>query len=305
MNLHASKGFSSDSLLSSLPDIRRARGWRLYTADGDRLLSLWSDFGRTLLGYTPRGLTRHVKSALDRGLSTPFPGSWNDRIARMTRDLYPEYACIRLRGSVEHMFRFERTRFLFDHYLRDRHIEQAPGGETPAAAGGKMTSSPPAHAAPPQAASVLPKSAPSVPVPAPWSEPVRIILPIPEALSTGILAYSAKPLDGIEDELIDGIRGACAIFALSLVRSEQASGTLSARFEESWRRFDHCGIELFARSGPWLTPKYPRDAHRELFAYCAARGVLISPEYDFPSSVPGDFNEGELHCLHKAASIFL
>jgi len=255
---------SGDLLLSSLPDIRRARGWRLYAADGGKILSLWSDFGRNLLGYTPRGLAGHAKSALDRGLSAPSSGSWNDRVARMTRKLYPEYPWVRLKSSVEHEPSVERSRFLFDNFLRDEGSPEAK-----------------------------------------HDEPVQIILPIPEALSPGILAFSAEPPDGVGHGLIDGMRGACAIFALSMMRSEKTSKTLSARFEESWQRFDRCGIELFSRSGPWLTPNYPRTAHRELFAFCAARGVLISPEYDFPSSVPGDFDEGELRCLQEAASIFL
>ncbi len=269
-NTAFSKNYSADSLLATISDIRRARGWRLYTADGGRILSLWSDYGRNLLGYTPRGLAERAKSAFDRGLSAPLPGPWNDRIARMTRRLYPEYPFVRLQGSVKRSNGVERARFLFDRYLQDRESEQAA----------EFTR-------------------------APQADPIHIILPIPAALSPGILAFTTEPLDGIENELVDGMRGACAIFALSLLALERTSGRLSARFEESWRRFDRCGIELFSRSGPWLTPKYPRAAHRDIFAFCATRGVVISPEYDFPSSVPGDFDDGELRCLQTAASIFL
>lgn len=253
---------SADSLLSMLPDIRRIRGWRLYAANGVRILSLWSDYGRNLLGYVPRGLTERAKSAVDRGLIAPSSGTWNRRIARMVRKIYPEYTFIRLMSASMHAPRIENSRFLFDSFIP-----------------GKKSAAPPAQA--------------------------QIVLPIPAALSLGILAFTAEPQKDAIDELIDGLHGYCAVSALSLMASELKSAALSARFDSVWKRFDSAGFELFSRSGPWLLPRYPREAHRELFEFCAKRGVLISPEYDFPSSVPGDFDEGELACLQDAASVFL
>ena len=254
---------SPDSLLSTLPDVRRARGWRLYAADGTRIISLWSDYGRNLLGYTPRGLAGHAKSAIDRGLVAPVAGSWNGRIVRMVRRIFPEYGTVRLLRDAETSPGLEHARFLFDSYLPQSMSQDRDA-------------------------------------------PMRIVLPIPAALSPGILAAAtAAPLRSFEDEPVEGLRGASAIFALSLMASEKTSGALSARFENAWQRFDGCGFKLFRRAGPWLMPNYPREAQRELFAFCASRGALISPEYDFPSSVPGDFDEGELSCLHEAASAFL
>ncbi len=276
-NMYARREFSAETLLSSLPEIRRMRGWRLYAADGRRILSLWSDYGRNLLGYTPRGLAERAKSALDRGLIAPAPGSWNDRIVRMTRNLYSEYSFIRLRSSPSRPQRIESARFLFQEYLQENqsagisisgeYAEQNELKERP--------------------------------------EPVQIIVPIPHALSPGIFAYTSKPSDTDEHELIDGMRGACAIFGLSLMASELDSSALTARFKKSWERFDRCNIELFSRRGPWLLPRYGAEAHRELFTFCIARGVLISPDYSVPSSVPGDFDEGELRCLQEAAAVFL
>lgn len=253
-------------LLLQLPVIRRMRGWRLYAANGKKFLSLWSDYGRNIFGYKPRGLARIAKSAIDRGLIAPSPGEWNGRIARLIQKHLPSRPFVKLLNSPEKALwiatkGFSKPKpdsciFAFDAYMKKPRIHSEP-------------------------------------------ETVSIILPVPASFSIGILA-SKSPYPEKDSELIDGLRGMTAIHALSLMFEQQKIDA-----SEQWKRIDQFTGSLFERSGPWLYPKYQPEMHTTIYRLCLERGILISPDYDFPSSVPGDFDNGELKPMLEVADMVL
>jgi hypothetical protein len=75
--------------LRLVPQIRRARGWRLYTTGGKRLVDLWQYGGRAILGHTPPGLLRSFKNAGERGLFAPLPHFAEDRLVKALSLLLP------------------------------------------------------------------------------------------------------------------------------------------------------------------------------------------------------------------------
>lgn len=82
---------TGDSLLSLLPPIRRARGWRLYAEDGRRFLDLWQDDGRGILGAKGTGIGTLAKAGVDRGLASPLPSVWSERLRKEVLRQYPEW----------------------------------------------------------------------------------------------------------------------------------------------------------------------------------------------------------------------
>ena len=60
-------------LLKSVPTVLRARGFRLYTQGGRRLVDLWLNGGAAVLGHTPPNMLREIKNTASRGLYAPFP----------------------------------------------------------------------------------------------------------------------------------------------------------------------------------------------------------------------------------------
>ncbi|MDR2521358.1 MAG: hypothetical protein LBC72_02215 [Spirochaetaceae bacterium] len=76
-------------LLSSAGKIARARGFRLYTEDGRRLVDLWQDGGKALLGHNPAAVTRALKNTAGRGLFAALPSRADDRFARALKTLFP------------------------------------------------------------------------------------------------------------------------------------------------------------------------------------------------------------------------
>ena len=61
------------ALLNFVPQVLRARDFRLYTKDGRRLIDLWQNGGAAVLGHTPPLLLREIKNTASRGLYAPFP----------------------------------------------------------------------------------------------------------------------------------------------------------------------------------------------------------------------------------------
>jgi len=78
------------SLLSTVPLVLRARGFRLYTQDGRRLIDLWQNGGAAVLGHTPPNLLRELKNSASRGLYVPLPHFSEARFIKALSRLFPE-----------------------------------------------------------------------------------------------------------------------------------------------------------------------------------------------------------------------
>jgi len=75
-----------------LPHVLRARAYRLYLADGRRLVDLWLNGGAAILGHTPRNLLREIKNTASRGLYAPLPHFTENRFLKALSKLLPGYS---------------------------------------------------------------------------------------------------------------------------------------------------------------------------------------------------------------------
>jgi hypothetical protein len=80
---------SDYSLLNNIPAVLRARGFRLYTQDGRRLVDLWLNGGAAILGHTPPNLLRELKNTASRGLYAPLPHFSESRFLKSLSKLFP------------------------------------------------------------------------------------------------------------------------------------------------------------------------------------------------------------------------
>jgi len=86
---------TDNPLLKQVPQILRARGYRLYTKDNRRLIDLWLNGGAALLGHTPPNILRELKNTASRGLYAPYPHFTEGRLLKALSKLLPEYSfCI-------------------------------------------------------------------------------------------------------------------------------------------------------------------------------------------------------------------
>jgi len=77
------------SLLRLVPNVLRARDFRLYTKAG-RLVDLWQNNGAAVLGHTPPSLLRTLKNTASRGLYAPFPHFLEARYRKALSRVFPD-----------------------------------------------------------------------------------------------------------------------------------------------------------------------------------------------------------------------
>ena len=79
-------------LLKQVPQILRARGYRLYTKNNRRFIDLWLNGGTALLGHTPPNILRELKNTASRGLYAPYPHFTEARLIKALSKLLPEHS---------------------------------------------------------------------------------------------------------------------------------------------------------------------------------------------------------------------
>ena len=77
------------SLLHLVPTVLRARDYRLYTKNGQRLVDLWQNGGAAILGHTPPSMLRELKNTASRGLYAPFPHFLEARYIKALSRIFP------------------------------------------------------------------------------------------------------------------------------------------------------------------------------------------------------------------------
>jgi hypothetical protein len=259
----------------TLPPIRRARDYHLYTRDG-RLTDLWQYGGAALLGHTPPGLLRELKNTASRGLLTPLP-SLGNRFARALSRLFPrrDFRCYADETGLRRALR-EGGIAGWDAPFPDPAREDVPGELSlwrPFLQNGETQHAPGAEAL----------AVPDIPVLIP-------ILPLPwTRLSVLALEASVGSRLPPSDTLSPAVLNAAARSVHDLINSVQDRiGTFPkinrALREGPWRRR---GIYFFHRD--------IRDgaAWKTLFRHFLDRGFLLPPDWKEPAILPALLSPGE------------
>lgn len=272
-------------LLETLPVVRRARGWRLYGADNSRILDMYLDGGRSVTGRRNGASGRLEKECVDRGLDSSFPTFWKRRLEKEILAWLPGYA---------------RARFFVSETEALLALADKDADVTGRLRAGNSFSD------------ALRSFANSVFVEAPFSEYRTDLAKDPASCAFGGgLAVTILPLAPawslgviLEKEKIEEWGDQASTAPIPTIRLAAAARALSdfAAFakdfgEKKWAAMDPFIAGLFLRSGPWLYPAYPREEHALVFAACLKKNILISPDYDLPSLIPGEFDAGEVSPL--------
>ncbi len=265
-----------NDLLRLLPPIRRARGNRLYTADGKRFLDLWLDDGRGILGDRDRYARTFAANAADKGLTRPYPGLYDARFAKAVQDAWPGFGAPRLFSSEERALA-AAARILDE---QPEPVDPATGAATGGAA--FMLARPFADL---PAACVL--AMPRLPCPRPFS---------PWCLMARAGTSAAAALAAEEGDLVP----AQALSAAARGLASLASAIREGYGESHWAKADRRLGAWFERRGPYLFAKCPPADYEAFFRAALAGGALLSPRTDAPSVVPPDFDDGELAKLARA-----
>jgi hypothetical protein len=284
---------ASRKLLAMVPAIARARGRRLYAADGRRFLDLYADGGASVMGRREGAAGRVAKESIDRGLASPLPSFWEDRLRKAILSWLPGWAGVRFFASE--MEAFLALAGMDENFTRDL----AGGVAFPAAAASfrsRLLVEFPYRAFRtdlPGAAAAATTAAAATADAALGTRFALVRLPTAPAFAVGVaLARTRADLDALS-----GSAGASAA-ALQLAASARSLAdflAFSPSFGEAqWSRMDALLGNSFRRSGPWLYPTYPVSEHAGIFSACLEAGILISPDWRWPSIAAPEFDRGEL-----------
>jgi hypothetical protein len=296
----------SSALLRLLPDISRARDFRLYTASGRRLVDLWQLNGQAILGHTPPSVLRELKNTASRGLFAPFPSHLEGRLVKALSRLFPGRA-VRLFAGDASLHQaletagyaagpfpdpaFPALRSLPPRPEKPSPVLWRPFLEDPPAAAAAHPATPPTEVpAQQEAAGEL-----LIPVlPLPWAgAPLALILSkeaearfpvsLPELLSPVILAAAARSVW----DLISVLPGAVA---------KPVSGAQPSRETCPFPRIRKALAQSpWQRRGVYLTMRAPpsEEAYAALFRRFLDQGFLLPPGPGQPLILPGVLSSGE------------
>lgn len=289
-------------LLSALPAIQRARGWRLYTAEGGRILDLYADGGRMPLGRRAGSAGKLAKEMIDRGLLSAYPTFWRKRLENQILSWLPDYAgilffpteieALTALAALDADFLMDLRKGLsLQESLADfsrRVAIEVPFGEykreAPETPGGSALAGP-------YALALLPLA------PA-WDFGVVVARTRDDLSALASTTISSGANVSLElpsrESSVPAIK--LAVGARSLADFEAYRKKTG---EKAWAAIDPFIVGLFDRSGPWLYPRYAKPKQANVFASCLSAGILISPDYDLPSIVPGEFDAGEVAPLRS------
>lgn len=270
-------------LTAQIPGIRRARGWRLYTENGRRLLDFYQDQGRGVMGWKVDGATRLAKALLDKALTAPYPSVWQKRLERAVLAWKPTFTSVLVfDNETEAKQVFRNLSGLLGVVLND--IAPFAGLEMPFA-------------------EFLPNDGQDSGLLEDGKKLAVARLPLARSLAPGILLFSKEASQELEACGKLPPQAPVAAFKLgAAVKSLQSLAAFHEKYQETlWKQIDPFIENLFSRQGPWLFPAYPASEHKSIYRDCLASGILISPTYDFPSLIPGEFDLGEIKVLADIA----
>ncbi len=281
---------------SPVPPIRRARSYRLYTADGRRLVDLWQDGGKALLGHTVPQLLTILKDTASRGLFAPlpYPGALQ-KLERTVERLFP-WGTLRVYdhtgGPTEWPFTGLGEKGGSTFPMPERMIDLAY--EEPPPPSAKQTLGilwrPYLHEGP---SASIPLLSPDL---AAWAKRgplvVQPVAPLPWPFRTSLLVISHElahrfpPSDRVSPLVL---RALTRVFNDLLAAPQRPPLNLAE-------------APLWKRRGIYLTLKAPMDGplYQRLFQDFLDLGFLLPPEQGLPVIVPGELSPGERRALNRA-----
>ncbi len=247
---------------TDIPVIRRANGFFLYTAGGDRLLDFYQDNGRAVLGHRLDGMQRIIKSTVSKGLMAPYPAGREKKVLKALSGLFP--------GAVSFGVYPEKE----DLYRALSRMSGIPGENI-------VLSDP------------LTEDSGSISLWRPFlgnsrnNAPVEVpVLPSPGGIIPYVAVVYEKSIDPGE------FRGISPFLLEILNRTVHLlSGTVMPEDPGHYSRFDS---SLWYRKGPYLVFRVKGKRYELLYSKALEAGILLPPSSGIPGIIPLRYEDGQV-----------
>ncbi|MDR1747738.1 MAG: hypothetical protein LBR47_01610 [Spirochaetaceae bacterium] len=280
--------------------VRRARGCYLYTARGRRILDMYLEGGRAILGWRGGRSQLTLKNLLDRGLGGTFETPELKQLEKAIRALAPQHSVIRWYQNED------KTRNACARYL-DLWIDDLPLVENEVIRNRLLLLQ---HDAILQANGIciwrpwiedawyhIDEESRNSLQELNWCSPEITVIPIPfpSAGEYFAVAFSVDKGEKIapSDPIPAAVAGAMARACNDL------HAEIPKRWERDWQQYDRIIGGYWQRRGPYLIPEIPKEHYGDFFLHCLDRGILISPVFSAPSIIPVGADSTALNPLAK------
>ena len=263
-------------LTSRIPPIARARGYRLYDYQGNRIVDLYQNEGAAILGHRAGRLTASIKNVISRGLIFDLPSIYERRLIRELSRRFAPFSVVRICSSradaLELVNRRLGERFSWDE-IKDPVLEER----------GHVCFHRPFLSIPPSEQGSL------------RADDVRAVLPLlPFSIGQAPIpvCFREDTGAGLNADTPDGEHPVSPLLLAGLLRSIYDLD----RFEKPEWYQGHLFNELksWKQAGPYMVPRFPSENYPEVFQAFLENGFLLSPAYRTPSILPGEASPGEM-----------
>ena len=275
-------------MMNKIPEINRARGYFLYTADGKRYLDMALDGGRLIMGHRQKGYGQALKNAIDKGILPGFPSPYAHRLKQAVRALFGAGCHVYLFKSEEHAKAVLTGQGL--EYTLWRPLAFNTDTASSVANACDPINYKPSDNMDTQKSSATLKSG----SPAFSEQPIIPVLPVPADFAPGVVV-SKSELD-FADEPVSPVILAGAIRAVYNLKA-----FLSEVDYSSWEKVgiaEACKgkwrVEL-----PYLYPLCSKDKYPAEWDAFFEAGVILSCDYDTPSILPPELSDGSMKKVIK------
>lgn len=289
-----------EKIITQYGNIKRARGCYLYTSKGVRLIDMYQEEGRAILGWgnVNNKSMQVMKNTIDRGMTGSFPSDYEYQLKRALLQIFPEYSHVRWYNS-RHSLGFALSSYLNFQGTLDSEsntTEQFSDDSWLYKQGvlfwrpwltDDWSSAIKSHLKLKENHEIT-------------SDVVVICPPISWANAGYFVIYKDNNLGTIisSDFYPSAFIAAVTRSFYDLVQ------VLKTRGEEQWKVFDGSLSPYFHRYGPYLITKVPEEKYKDFFLHCLNSGIVLAPSFYVPSIVPYGVSPGNFRELDRNPFIF-
>ena len=243
-------------MMKKIPEINRARGYFLYTADGKRYLDMALDWGRLIMGHRHKGYGQAMKNVIDKGIIPGFPSPYAHRLKQAVKAVFGKDCNVYLFKSEEHAKAALAAQGLEYTFWRAFGLNACD----------------------------------------PINDPIIPVLPIPLAFAPGVVVSKAELNLAEEPVSPVILAGAVrAVYNLKAFLSEaDYSGWEKAGLSETCAGTPAADTSRWRVELPYIYPLCTREQYSAVWDTFLEAGIILSYDYDTPSVLPpyGEVSEG-------------
>lgn len=247
----------ANELFNRFGAVTRARFCYLYTKKNERLLDLYQQGGKAILGWGSSKATTLFKNVLNRGITGSYFTEFNDKIEK----------------SVSALLESQRKCFIYTS--RKAALKNALTISINDTSFYRPWNS--------SNINISQKDCLILEPVLPWSENIFIVAAKPELTENKEIENST--------ELPAPLSAAIGKSFYELKKE------LPLRQEKDWFIYDTIITKYWTRKGPYLFPKVPEEKYDQFVLHCLDQKLVISPEYNKPSIIPFGADAGNFSGL--------